>query len=168
MIITVFGSSEPTKKGYQEAYKLGEKIGSLGYTLQNGAYGGTMEACAKGCQKSGGKVIGVGVKGHQIDKMKEPNDFNSEVIECENIFKRIQRMLECDLIVVLRGSIGTLEELFAAWIHAMEHKAPKILIVGEEMIALLDFLINNNFLRKEHFVFVEKVSNISGINKYLD
>jgi len=103
MTITLFGKGQPNEEEYTLAYNVGKKIGENGHVLKNGAYGGTMEASAKGCKEVGGFVIGVGVEGHTVDKMGKPNDFNSEVIVKENRSQRIQEMINTDMIIVLPG-----------------------------------------------------------------
>jgi hypothetical protein len=163
MIITVFGSSVPNATGYEEAYELGKLIGAKAHVLKNGGYGGTMEASAKGCREAGGEVIGVCVKGHRIDRTGQPNEYNSTVIITEDVTQRIQEMLNCDLVVVLKGNVGTLEEMFVAWVHAIESDSNPIIVVGPQMKGLLDYLVNNSFLKEEHFRYVKFVPSIYDI-----
>jgi uncharacterized protein (TIGR00725 family) len=160
MRITLFGVSQPNDYEYNLAYEVGKKIGSKGYTLKNGAYGGTMEASAKGCQEEGGFVIGVGVEGHTIDALGRPNDYNDEVIVTANKNERILEMLDTDMIIVLPGQIGTLEEMFAAWVEAIIKNKKPLIILGEKMNKLIDYLYEANFIRKNQFKYIQKVKNL--------
>jgi len=164
MIITVFGTGSPTKEGYKEAYELGKKIAKAGHILKNGGYGGTMEAAAKGATENGGKAIGVCIKGHAIAYAKKPNDFLSEVIIKENLTERVNELLKNDILIVLEGKIGTLEELFKAWVEIYSKGKGKIYLVGKKNKKLLDFLIKENFINKdEHLKFIEYVDTIDDL-----
>ena len=164
MTITLFGKSQPTTEEYELAYEVGRKIGEKGYILKNGAYGGTMEASAKGCQEAGGFVIGVGVKGHTVDKMGKPNDFNNEVIVKDNRSQRIQELINTDLIIVITGQLGTLEEFFTAWLDTIKVEKKPIIILGEHMIKLVEFLEEFDYVKKEQFIHIKKVYSINELN----
>lgn len=163
MIITLFGASHPTESEYKQAYELGRKIGIKGFTLKNGAYGGTMEASAKGCREGGGVVIGVGVEGHNIDKMKNPNIYNSHTIVKPNKNERISEMLNADVIIVLPGQIGTLEEMFISWVEAIVENKTPIIVVGEKMRCLIEYLFDNSFIRKQQLKYIKQVACIEKI-----
>lgn len=161
MIITLLGSSLAEGADAAEAYELGKKIGSRSHVLKNGAYGGTMAASARGCREAGGTVIGVGIVGHGIDRTGKPNPYNSEVIVKPNALERVAELLRCDLVVVLPGHIGTLDEMFSAWVSAVEGNLPPIVLVGPKLKGLLDFLTANSFLKPEHAAFVSTIDSAS-------
>lgn len=163
MIVTVFGSSVTDEYAYNEAYRLGKIIGLKKHILKNGAYSGTMEASAKGCSEVGGTVIGVGVVGHKIDRMGKPNQYNSQTILKENVNQRINELLRTDMVIVLKGNIGTLEEMFVAWVRAIETDSRPIVVVGEKMITLITYLFENDFLKKEHSKYILTVKTIEEI-----
>jgi uncharacterized protein (TIGR00725 family) len=58
-IIGVIGSSKPTKKAYQLAFRVGELIAEAGAVLICGGLDGVMEAACKGAKARGGITIGV-------------------------------------------------------------------------------------------------------------
>ncbi len=163
MRITLFGMSQPSTEEYDLAYEVGKKIGEKGYILKNGAYGGTMEASAKGCQEAGGFVVGVGVEGHTVDKMGRPNDFNNEVIVKATRFERIQEMIDTDLIVILPGQIGTLEEMFAAWVEAIKTDNKPLIVLGEKMIKLLEFLEEFEYIKEHQFAYIKKIKHLDDL-----
>ena len=59
--VTVFGSSrpKPATPDYETAYALGSELARAGFVVCNGAYGGTMEASARGAKAAGGSTVGV-------------------------------------------------------------------------------------------------------------
>lgn len=163
MIITLFGASHPTEDEYKQAYELGKKIGLKGFILKNGSYGGTMEASAKGCREGGGIVIGVGVEGHTIDRKKKPNNYNSHIIVKPNKNERIIEMLDADVIIVLPGQIGTLEEMFISWVEAIVEDKKPVVIVGQKMSCFIEYLSTNNFIRKQQLKYIKIVDHIDEI-----
>ena len=167
MIVTLFGSSVATGAEAQEAYEMGRAIGAAGHVLKNGGYGGTMAASAKGCRDAGGHVIGVGIEGHRIDRTGAPNPFNSEVIVEPDAVARVAELLRCDLVVVLPGHVGTLNELFAAWVRAIEGHLPPVVLIGPKLSALLDYLRAQAFLKPEHAAFVRAVDSPADLAQQL-
>jgi len=164
MIITVFGTGSPTEQGYKEAYELGKKIAKARHILKNGGYGGTMEASAKGCTESEGKVIGICVEGHSFATEGKPNDFLTEVILKKNINERITELLRADYIIVLPGKLGTLEEFFRIWNEMYVNRTGKVYLVGEKNKKLLEFLKENDFISNEkyfeHIHYVDCIENL--------
>ncbi len=150
MRITLFGMSQPSPEEYNLAYEVGKKIGEKGYILKNGAYGGTMEASAKGCQEAGGFVVGVGVEGHTVDKMGRPNDFNNEVIVKATRFERIQEMIDTDL-------------MFAAWVEAIKTDNKPLIVLGEKMIKLLEFLEEFEYIKEHQFAYIKKIKHLDDL-----
>lgn len=165
MIITVFGTGSPTKEEYEEGYALGKKIAEARHIVKNGGYAGIMEASAKGCTDNGGKAIGVCIKGHSIAYAKKPNDYLTEVIIKDTMTERLNELLRNDILIVMPGKIGTLEEFFKAWVEAFANKKNKIYLVGEKNKKLVNFLVNNNFVNKEeYFPFIEIVDNVNELS----
>jgi uncharacterized protein (TIGR00725 family) len=160
MIITLLGSSIADGAD-ADAYELGRRIGAASHVLKNGGYGGTMAASARGCREAGGHVIGVGIEGHAIDRTGAPNPYNSEVIVKANAVERVGELLRCDLVVVLPGHVGTLNEMFSAWVSAIEGHLPPVMLVGPKMRRLLDYLTENAFLKPEHAEHVFVVDSVA-------
>ncbi|MCR5313967.1 MAG: TIGR00730 family Rossman fold protein [Bacteroidaceae bacterium] len=97
---------------YEEARKLGEWIGKNNKTLvYGGANCGLMEAVAKAVHENGGTVYGI------VPQILAQNNRVSEYIDinfrCEDLNDRKQFLeSESEVIVVMPGSIGTLDEMF--------------------------------------------------------
>jgi len=123
--ITVFGSSKPIEgeEQYQFAYELGRRLAEENYDVCTGGFFGIMEAVSKGAAEKGAEVIGV-----TVDLWGgKPNSFVTKEIKCENIFERIQKLINCaDAYVILQGGTGTLLELASVWEFSnkgvMDHK----------------------------------------------
>ena len=144
-------------------------IARAGHTLKNGGYGGTMEAAAKGCLEEGGKTIGICIKGHKIANAGKPNAFLSETIIKENLAERLKELLNTDMIIILKGKIGTLEEFFHAWaenlVKLSESANPiPIFLIGEKNKMLLDFLINHDFINSEHLKHILHLNSINDLD----
>jgi uncharacterized protein (TIGR00725 family) len=58
-IIGVIGSSSPTKKAYEQAFRVGELIAESRAVLICGGLGGVMEAACKGAKAKGGTTVGI-------------------------------------------------------------------------------------------------------------
>ncbi len=113
--ITVFGSSRPKpgERAYQQAYELGTAIGRQGWSLANGAYGGTMEAAAAGAKDAGATTIGVTC---DVFGRGSANPYIDQQIRTAKLNERLGRLIELgDSYIVLPGGTGTLLELATVW-----------------------------------------------------
>jgi uncharacterized protein (TIGR00725 family) len=158
MIITVFGANAPTQEEYERAYELGKKIALAEHTVKNGGYSGIMEAVSKGARENGGKVIGVCIK-----EWKNPNKYLTEVINASSINERVEELMDADYIIALEGMVGTLEEIFRAWIDFFMKNKGKLYLVGEKNRKLVDFLKKEGFTTEEYLQFVEVVDSIDNL-----
>jgi len=114
-IVAVFGANYPQhgEASYETALQVGLALGRLGYAVVNGGYGGTMEASARGAKQAGAKTIGVTCTLWR----SSPNRFIDDVIVTDNLYHRVERLIELGSggFVVLPGGTGTLVELAMAW-----------------------------------------------------
>jgi len=114
-IVTVFGSgrTEPGGPVYELALRLGRLLAHAGFTIANGGYGGTMEACARGAADAGGKSIGVTCSAFG---RSGPNRYISREIVTGSLDERLNKLIELGrAYVVLPGGTGTLLELAKVW-----------------------------------------------------
>jgi len=97
-VISVFGSGAAAAGSgeYEAAEAVGRVLGSLGYGVANGGYGGTMEAVARGASAAGAHVIGVTCRLWR----DRPNDFLHRVIETADLYERLATLIE---LGTLRG-----------------------------------------------------------------
>jgi len=164
MIITVFGGSRPDKKTYDLAYKLGKKIASAGHTLKNGGNDGTMEASAKGAREKSGKVIGVVVESKIIPGLNKPNKYNTKVIKFKSYRDRVKELFKTDRVIVLPGQVGTLDELFVAWLEAIVKDLKPVILLGKKNKDLLDFLLSKGFVKDEHMPYIKYIKSMDEID----
>lgn len=99
---------------YDAAYSLGQWIGGSGRTLvYGGANCGLMEAVAKGTKDAGGTVFGVVPQ--KLVRSGRVSDCIDITFYCNDLSDRKQYLVdESDILVVMPGSVGTLDEAFCA------------------------------------------------------
>lgn len=112
--ITIFGSSLPVdgEDEYRFAYDLGCLLAKNNFNVCTGGYRGIMEAVSRGAAENGAAVTGI-----TLSYLQFPcNTYLTEEIKCENLFDRINKLIEKgDAYIILQGGTGTLLELAAVW-----------------------------------------------------
>lgn len=116
MKILICASSRDLKDVYvNEAIALGRGLGEAGHdVIYGGGNQGLMAICAGAAGDAGSKIIGIIP---DVFNKASPSVPHPAVITelVENLFARKEKMLfECDLVVVLPGGIGTLDEMWEA------------------------------------------------------
>lgn len=145
-IVTIFGSGDPSEGSdeYIIAEAVGSKLASLGYTIANGGYYGTMEASARGARQAGGEVIGVSCS---IWNSK-PNSYITRGIVTTSYNERLETLIKIASsgFVALPGSTGTLVELAMVWeakskgLWKNENEKP-IVCIGDFWTPLIDMML---------------------------
>ncbi len=130
--ITIFGSSRPEHDTaeYQQAYEVGLALGTAGFAICNGGYGGTMEASARGAKDGKGTTIAVT---SQFFK-RNANRWIDREITTQTPVERLLKLIELgDGYLILKGGTGTLLELAAVWefINKGMTKEKPIVILGD-------------------------------------
>lgn len=138
-VITIFGSSRPLpdSEEYQTAFAAGRSLARRGFTVCNGAYGGTMEAASKGAREAGGSTIGVTSAAFS----RTPNSWVEKEIRTETMVERLLKLVELGKgYVVLKGGTGTLLELAAVWEFINKGFQPRkpIVVVGTFWNAVIE------------------------------
>ncbi|MBQ9640217.1 MAG: TIGR00730 family Rossman fold protein [Bacteroidaceae bacterium] len=112
--IGVFCASSNRMDGvyYEEAARLGAWIGETGRTLvYGGANCGLMEAVARAVHEHGGHVMGVVPQ--ILAQRNRVSEYIDTTVHTADLNDRKQMLIEqSDIIVVLPGSVGTLDEVF--------------------------------------------------------
>lgn len=106
-------SSDSMKQKYYDcARELGEWMGRNGRTLVYGGIAcGLMEAVAQGVKQGGGRVYGVVPRGLKL--RTGPSEAIDVTLWCDDLTDRKTWLVqESDVLVVLPGSLGTLDEAF--------------------------------------------------------
>lgn len=113
-VITVFGSSRPCEgdRHYALARELGRQLGSRGFTVCSGGYGGVMEAVSRGANEAGGQTVGITAEFFS----SVPNRWVDEVVSVKTWQERLFALIErASGYVACPGGTGTLVELAVVW-----------------------------------------------------
>jgi uncharacterized protein (TIGR00725 family) len=106
--VGIIGGNSADLISRDNSFKLGQLIAKSGYVLVNGGMGGVMEASAKGAKSENGLVIGI-LPGK---KANEGNQYIDIAIPTGLGYLRNPILiLNCDIIVAIDGSYGTLSEI---------------------------------------------------------
>ena len=141
--VTVFGGArlKPEHPAYNEAFKLGQLLGSAGFTVITGGYIGTMEAISRGVVESGGKVIGITCDEIENWRKTKPNPWVQEEIRYPTIRQRMMAMIDdSQAALALPGGAGTLAEISVMWNHLITGAiSPRpLILIGIEWKDLFD------------------------------
>ena len=126
LIVTLLGSSIAEGAEADDAYELGKRIGAASHILKNGGYGGTMAARARGCREAGGHVIGVGIKGHAIDRTGAAESL--QLRGDRQGQRRGARRRSCSAAIsssCSRGTSARWAKCSPAWVCAIEGRLPR-------------------------------------------
>ena len=133
--VCVFGSyKDLSKPEKSEIVRLGKMLAEKGIEIISGGFGGTMEDISQGAKSVGGKTIGVTFYKWGTPKYRAANKYIDEEIIAQNLWDRIEIMLnKSDAFIIFPGGTGTLLELAAVLEHInkglMEPKP--IIAIGE-------------------------------------
>lgn len=151
------GSSPGARADYADAAAaIGPAFADRGMGLvYGGGNVGMMGMIADSVLAAGGEVIGV-IPHHLADK-ELAHGGASQMIRVNSMHERKQKMADLsDGFIALPGGIGTLEELFETmtWLQLGLHAKPIGLlnVAGffDHMLALLDHMVAERFLKAEH------------------
>lgn len=112
--VGIIGGSAPDEKSLHDAERMGELVAQNGCILVNGGMGGIMEASAKGARSAGGLVIGI-LPGRSLD---DANPYVDIAIPTGlGHMRNAVVIFNCDAVVAIDGSYGTLSEIAYANIY---------------------------------------------------
>jgi len=143
--VSVFGGAQakPGSECYRMAEQLGALLANAGYAVACGGYSGIMEAVARGAASHGGHTIG-----YTLDPFGPANTAIKEEVRCRTLHERLDRLIRGSVAAIaLKGSIGTLAEVFIYWnLLQMRSVSSPLILLGNEWQALLrhiqaDFLV---------------------------
>nr|AIA15114.1 putative lysine decarboxylase [uncultured bacterium] len=138
--ISVFGTAR-SREGdadYEEARLMGRLLAEAGYEVCTGGYRGAMEAVSRGAHEAGGHVVGITVE--PWSGWLTPNQYLKEEIATANLFNRLERLVDCSVLVAMHGGAGTLAEVALAWnlMQLGDIQARALVLVGPAWRQLLD------------------------------
>jgi len=114
---------------YIDTIAIGKLLAEKGYTVLNGGYGGMMEAVSKGASEAGATVIGYTCG---TFRSTEGNKYLTQNLVAVDIFDRLRYLIiKSELLIVQKGGLGTLAELFLTLdIIRKQKNKPKVILVG--------------------------------------
>ncbi|RLT26504.1 MAG: hypothetical protein DWI49_03950 [Chloroflexi bacterium] len=139
-IVGVYGSARlpANDPRYQKALQIGAALASAGFTVATGGYAGIMEATSRGAREAGGEVLGYTVT--SWDGLPA-NEFVMKRVDSTDLFERLRKFSEVDLLIALDGGLGTLAEVVVSWnLLQVGADARPLLLVGEQWSALHTFV----------------------------
>lgn len=139
-IVGVYGSARlpETDEHYQFAVAVGRALAGEGFIVATGGYAGVMEAVSKGARDAGGEVIGYTVM--SWDGLPA-NRYVTQQEDSVDLFERLRKFSEVDLLIALDGGLGTLAEVVVSWnLLQVGSDARPLLMVGEQWQALHDYV----------------------------
>eukprot|EP00727_Mastigamoeba_balamuthi_P010948 m51a1_g6476 hypothetical protein (206) ;mRNA; r:93824-94813 len=178
--VTVFGASgaQPGDALWQTSVALGSLLARKGYTLVNGGYMGTMEATALGAKQAGGRSYGVVVPKLFVERhrLRGANPNLTGVIATTSLLERIELLLHGarDAIVVLPGSLGTLQEIVSAWselrlapMHAGPRPPQRLLAWEDPWRKVIEGIADSLDFPQDVVSMVEFVSGVDDVDNKL-
>jgi uncharacterized protein (TIGR00730 family) len=169
--VAIFGSArirpDDKDKVYQHVYELAEMVGKKGYDVITGGGPGLMEAANRG-HAAGDKTgkaesIGLVIK---LPWENRGNDFLEISHKYKHFSKRLDTFLALsDVMVVTKGGIGSLLELFYMWQHLQVHlvKYKPIILIGEMWEHLIKWMkketLPDNLVSPEDFDYIYIAKN---------
>lgn len=159
-IATVFGAARMDEycSDFIAAYEIGKMLASKNYTVHHGGYNlGVMKATALGVKELDGEQYGIQCA--DIGFYSNPNC--PSIIETENLFDRLKRLIEdSEIFIVYPGGIGTLTEFSLVLdYYRKSDKKPQIYFIGNHWKNLfsMDFIPNTC---KKMITFVSHYSQL--------
>eukprot|EP00727_Mastigamoeba_balamuthi_P010950 m51a1_g6478 hypothetical protein (274) ;mRNA; r:105210-107172 len=151
---------------------------SLAAVSVNGGYMGTMEATALGAKQAGGRSYGVVVPKLFVERhrLHGANPNLTGVIATTSLLERIDVLLHGahDAIVVLPGSLGTLQEIVCAWTElklAPMHSGPKppkrVLAWENPWRKVIEGIADSLDFPQELSAMIEYVSGVDDVDRLM-
>lgn len=137
--VSIFGSSRlaPGDEEYEAARRLAGLLTGDGWTVVTGGYAGVMEAASRGASEAGGRPVGVTIR--PWSERITANAWVAREVATDDIFDRLRRLLESEVLVAVAGGVGTLAELALAWnLQQPSDAAPRsIIAMGRRWEAMM-------------------------------
>lgn len=167
--VAIFGSARVKQgdKVFKQVFELAEMVGKKGYDVVTGGGPGLMEAANAGHSKGDkdGKAESIGL----VIKLPWENRGN-DYLEIQHRYKHFSKRLDTflalsDVMVVTKGGIGSMLELFYMWQHLqvflVEYKP--IILIGKMWEELIDWVkkttLPENLVSPQDFDFIYIAKN---------
>ncbi len=172
--VSIFGSAraKPDDPLYKETQELADLLVKAGYGIITGGGPGLMEAGNKGAMKAGGTSVGLHI---HLPHEQDANKYTNVRCDFRYFFLRKLMFVKYALAyVVMPGGIGTLDEMFEAFVLAQTNRIlpfPIILYKSDYWNGLLDWIkdkmIPAGFFHDEEFSFITVLDTPEDVVKYI-
>ncbi len=172
--VSIFGSAraKPGDPIYEETSDLAAKLVKAGYGVITGGGPGLMEAGNKGAFEAGGTSVGLHI---HLPHEQKSNEFTNVECEFRYFFLRKLMFVKYALAyVVMPGGIGTLDELFEAFVLVQTNRIqpfPIILYKSEFWNGLLEWILDTmvpkGFFNEDEFSYITVLDNPDDVVKYI-
>lgn len=144
--VAIFGSARIKKedKAYQQVFDLAKLVGANGYDMITGGGPGMMEAANAGHMEGDIKQLSESIG--LVIKLPWENKGNP-YLEVQHRYKHFSARLDTflalsNVMVVTKGGIGSLLELYYMWQHLQVHLSPykPIILIGKMWETLIDWM----------------------------
>lgn len=167
-------SSQMSPMYYDAARQLGHWLGSHGKTLvYGGSRCGMMEVLAQAVKESGGRVFGVVPQ--KVLKSGMASDQIDITFYADGLSDRKDWLIgESDIMLVLPGSVGTLDEAFTAMAsHTFGEHQKRIVFYNingfwDDLFVMLDNLEKKGVVNKPFSLFVSRVSTLDELTSLIE
>ena len=172
--VSIFGSArvKPSDPLYEETSELAAKLVKAGYGVITGGGPGLMEAGNKGALEAGGTSVGLHI---HLPHEQKSNEFTN--VECEFRYFFLRKLMfikYAQAYVVMPGGIGTLDELFEAFVLVQTNRIqpfPIILYKSEFWNGLLEWILDTmvpkGFFNEDEFSYITVLDNPDDVVKYI-
>jgi uncharacterized protein (TIGR00730 family) len=167
--IAIFGSARIKRDDqiYRDVFDLARRIGDRGFDMVTGGGPGIMEAANAGHEFGDSQDVAESIG--LIIELPFENKGNN-YLELSKRFKRFSKRLDTflslsNVMVVTRGGIGTMLELFYMWQHVQVHHVSfkPIILIGEmweELIQWIkDYALRDRLVSEEDFDYIYIAKN---------
>lgn len=172
--VSIFGGarSTPVDPYYKDAETLGKALVASGLGVITGGGPGIMEAANKGAREADGTSVGLHI---HLPREQEPNKFLTTRCDFKYFFVRKLIFVKYAVaFVVMPGGIGTLDELFEAYVLAQTNRIKRfpIILYGESfwkplLSWLSTTLIDHHYLDKNELHYVTLLNSPKEVVEYI-
>lgn len=164
---------------YAEAGRLGNWIGATGRTLvYGGANCGLMEATARGVREAveqggTGRVVGVTPQ-ILIDRQRVSQCIDEQIVTADLNMRKHELLERSDIIVVMPGSLGTLDEAFTVMasntigLHAKRVVFWNIDGFWDSLFDMLDVLLSRGVVNRPYEESMLRAKSFEELTRLLD
>ena len=172
--ISLFGTArcKPDSQEYKDAEKISRLLVEAGFGIISGGGPGIMEAANKGAYEAGGVSVGLHI---QLPHEQGCNKYVKTRCNFKYFFIRKFMFVKYAMAyVVMPGGIGTLDELFEAFVLVQTNRIqpfPIILYKSEFWNGLLEWIMDKmvpqGFFNEDEFSYLTVMDNPDEVVRYI-